>query len=71
MAKKEAEVQADANTVPPAEEAAPATAPAVQAGPKLVKMERFADYDGPPPKTADVHPDEVENFKAGGWQVSK
>lgn len=30
----------------------------------LVKMTR----DG---KGADVHPDEVENYKAGGWSVDK
>ena len=33
------------------------------AKPKAVKMVRD---DG---KTADVHPDEVENFKKGGYQV--
>jgi hypothetical protein len=35
-------------------------------GPKLVKMVRDTDAY-PKPHTADVHPDEVENFAAGGW----
>jgi len=35
--------------------------------PKLVKMTR----DGAPPNTADIHPDEVENAKRGGWTVAK
>lgn len=38
-------------------------APAVQ----LVPMVRSAD-DFPEPHTADVHPDEVANYAAGGWQ---
>ncbi len=38
---------------------------------KLVKMVRDAEegYEGP--TEADVHPDEVENYKAGGWQEVK
>lgn len=35
-------------------------APKADSGPKLVKMVR----DG---KSADVHPDEVENYAVGGW----
>lgn len=34
----------------------------------LVTMVRDAEQF-PASHTADVHPDEVENYKAGGWQV--
>ena len=34
--------------------------------PSLVRMVR--DESHPAPHTADVHPDEVENFRAGGWE---
>jgi hypothetical protein len=34
---------------------------------KLVRMVRDASAF-PAPHSADVHPDEVENFRAGGWQ---
>lgn len=33
--------------------------------PKLAKMTR--NPEGPEPHTADVHPDEVENYSAAGW----
>lgn len=37
-------------------------------GVKTVKMVRDgATY--PAPLTADVHPDEVENYKVGGWEI--
>lgn len=36
----------------------------------LVAMTRSAD-DYPAPHTADVHPDEVENFKVAGWVVAE
>lgn len=36
---------------------------------KLVLMARDAN-EFPAPHSATVHPDEVENFKAGGWTVS-
>lgn len=50
---------------PQAKSAAPAEeAPAKAA--KLVRMVRDADAY-PAPHSADVHPDEVENFAAGGW----
>lgn len=45
--------------------AAAAAAPAVQ----LVNMTRDANAY-PAPHTADVHPAEVDNFAAGGWQVA-
>jgi len=31
----------------------------------LVKIVRSVDY--PPPHSADVHPDELDEFKRGGW----
>lgn len=34
---------------------------------KLVKMVRDSEEE---PHTADVHPDEVENYKKGGWRVA-
>lgn len=37
-----------------------------KAAPKTVKMVRDAEVY-PEPHSADVHPDEVENFKAAGW----
>lgn len=37
---------------------------------KLVKMVRNED-EYPAPHSADVHPDEVENMKSAGWEVSK
>lgn len=36
-------------------------------GPKLVKMKRDPEIY-PEPHTADVHPDEVENYRPGGWE---
>ena len=36
-------------------------------GPKLVKMVRDEEQFPNGPHEADVHPDEVENFAAGGW----
>ncbi|WP_353192116.1 hypothetical protein [Pandoraea pnomenusa] len=35
-------------------------------GPVLVKMVRDADLY-PEPHEAQVHPDEVDNYRAGGW----
>lgn len=35
---------------------------------KLVKMVRESEEE---PKTADVHPEEVENYSAGGWVKAK
>lgn len=37
-----------------------------KAAPKLVKMKR--DESGPAPHSADVHPAEVENYAAAGWE---
>lgn len=37
--------------------------------PGMVKMRRIEPIHPGGPKTADVHPDEVENFKAAGWHV--
>lgn len=39
------------------------------AGPALVHMTRDANAY-PAPHTAEVHPDEVDNFAAGGWQTA-
>lgn len=38
---------------------------------ELIAM--FTDFEQFPgaPKTADVHPDEVENFKADGWRIAE
>lgn len=38
---------------------------------KLVKMCRGNPVHPGGPTTADVHPDEVENWKSGGWEVIK
>lgn len=35
---------------------------------KLIKMKRGGNQK---PFTADVHPDEVEGFLAGGWELAK
>jgi len=35
--------------------------------PQLVRMVRGPEY--PRPHMADVHPDEVDNYAKGGWQV--
>lgn len=37
----------------------------VQPVPQLVRMVRGPEY--PRPHMADVHPEEVENYRAGGW----
>ncbi len=39
------------------------------AGPALVHMTRDANAY-PAPHTAEVHPAEVDNYAAGGWQVA-
>lgn len=39
------------------------------AGPALVHMTRDASAY-PAPHTAEVHPAEVDNYAAGGWQVA-
>lgn len=36
---------------------------------KTVKMTRTEEAAAGGPTEADVHPDEVENFKSGGWEV--
>jgi len=38
--------------------------------PKIIKMVRTVDDAKGEPTKADVHPDEVENFKKGGWKIS-
>ena len=48
---------------------APTKAPAKQES-GLVRMVRNAEQF-PEPHRADVHPAEVDNFKAGGWQEAK
>lgn len=35
---------------------------------KLIKMVRDGDIE---PKTADVHPDMVEEYKKGGWRTAE
>jgi hypothetical protein len=37
---------------------------------ELVAMVRDAEQF-PAPHSADVHPDEVENYKVGGWTVKE
>lgn len=50
----------------PVETATP-PAPAVE----TVKMVRDAEQYPEGPHAAEVHPDEVDNFKAGGWVVAE
>lgn len=38
---------------------------------KLVKMTRQEPQQDGGAVTADVHPDEVSNFKAAGWNILK
>lgn len=38
---------------------------------KTVRMTRIEPWEGEGPRGADVHPDEVENWKALGWEVAK
>ena len=40
--------------------------PEVQTGPLTVRMTRESNVG---PLTADVHPDEVQNFTLGGWRT--
>ena len=56
--------QADAGTHT-AECPDPLEAPCV----KTIPMVRDADTNQPP-HTADVHPDEVENWRAWGWRMA-
>lgn len=58
----QAKAEAEARSAAEAEAAAAAAAQAVQ----LVPMVRD-EATWPAPHTADVHPDEVGNFAAGGW----
>ena len=60
-AAKIATVQIDTNTPTP-------QAPQAPQAPQLVAM--VTDFPAFPdaPTTADVHPDEVENWKAQGWK---
>lgn len=41
--------------------------PKTETSPKLVKMARDPEIY-PDPHTADVHPDEVENYRKGGFE---
>jgi hypothetical protein len=50
---------------PTAKSEAPAEKVEAKADAKLVRMVRDESY--PEPREADVHPDEVDNFAAGGW----
>lgn len=45
----------------------PKSEPAAKAEAKLVRMKRDPDTY-PEPHTADVHPAEVENYRAGGFE---
>lgn len=58
MAKKDTEKNPDEAVVN-------GTAPEADTAPELVKMHR--EVSGSGPTEADVHPDEVENFRSGGW----
>jgi hypothetical protein len=42
--------------------------PEAQDKPRTVRMVRSAETN-PPPYTADVHLDEVENYARGGWRI--
>lgn len=46
------------------------TTPKTETKSKLVKMARDPE-SYPAPHTADVHPDEVENYRTGGFEVAK
>lgn len=63
MAKKATEPEA-----PQPSQAEP-EAPKAPVG-KAVKMRRDAEIY-PAPHVADVHPDEVESYRVGGWEVVK
>lgn len=60
-----------------AEGAAPAadsSAPAATRGAKAARSEKTVRMTRDPeiydaPHSADVHPDEVQNFRNGGWQI--
>jgi hypothetical protein len=66
---KIAELQANPNPNPPADDAAAAAAAKEAKGPKLVKMKRDPEQF-PAPHSADVHPAEVDNYRAGGFEVA-
>lgn len=36
----------------------------------VVKLVRMVRQGGGVPKEADVHPDEVSNYQAGGWSIA-
>ncbi|HEY0684759.1 MAG TPA: hypothetical protein VGD45_20650 [Steroidobacter sp.] len=63
----EAEAKAKAEAAAKAQADADAAAAAAKE-PKLVKMKRSEPVHAGGPVTADVHPDEVDNWIAGGWR---
>ena len=63
-AGKLATAQVDTNTPAPQ---APQAPQALQAPQLVVMVTDFPTFPGAP-TTADVHPDEVENWKAHGWK---
>lgn len=56
------------NQLPPVDSDGQANQPQ-DAGPALVRMTRDVNAY-PAPHTADVHPAEVDNYAAGGWQLA-
>jgi hypothetical protein len=58
----------------PEQSLAPAAPPADPAAdsavPQTVRMKRDPDLNAAP-HTADVHPDEVANMQAAGWQIAE
>ena len=71
-AKKKATQQAaPSDTGAALQEVAAASVAKVDSAPskvKLVAMKREPEAYPEGPHTADVHPDEVENFTVGGWE---
>lgn len=67
--KEAAEAQARADAEAKAK--ADADAAAAAKVPKLIKMNRSEPVHPGGPVTADVHPDEVENWYAGGWRPAE
>jgi len=68
--------EAPATDAPAAADPAPAADPppaedhpAESAG--LIRMVRDLEDGEPGPSEADVHPDEVANYEAGGWRVAE
>lgn len=67
MARPKKQPQPDAHDAPHGDHADTVARPEPLRA--TVPMVRDADTN-PPPYTADVHPDEVENWQAFGWRLA-